>query len=173
MSNFNNALKHVLANEGGYANISGDTGGQTYQGISRNNWPNWSGWSIIDKNMPLRYNQILENKDLEEVVASFYYTNFWDRMKLSSVSSQEVARKIFDMGVNMGTSRAIKLTQEVLRGLVVDGIIGSKTIKAINNEGEDLLDQLRTRCIKFYTDLAERRPSNRKFLNGWLRRARQ
>ena len=39
---------HILRAEGRYANLVGDTGGETYGGVSRNNHPNWSGWHPID-----------------------------------------------------------------------------------------------------------------------------
>lgn len=36
------------AKEGGYANVLGDKGGETYMGISRVYWPSWPGWPVID-----------------------------------------------------------------------------------------------------------------------------
>ena len=50
----------VLKHEGGYANVSGDLGGETYRGISRKNFPSWNGWEIVDEKKPLKYNQILK-----------------------------------------------------------------------------------------------------------------
>ncbi len=46
---FAEALKHTLEFEGGYANDPADRGGETFRGISRKNWPRWSGWDLIDQ----------------------------------------------------------------------------------------------------------------------------
>jgi len=41
-------LAYTLDLEGGYSNDIDDAGGETYAGISRNNFPDWYGWTIID-----------------------------------------------------------------------------------------------------------------------------
>jgi lysozyme family protein len=48
MADFKQAHSIVMNNEGGYANDPSDRGGETYKGISRNNFPNWKGWKLID-----------------------------------------------------------------------------------------------------------------------------
>ena len=44
-------INMILRNEGGYWSDSDgiDSGGRTYKGISENNFPNWKGWKIINK----------------------------------------------------------------------------------------------------------------------------
>ena len=54
MSNFENAIGIVLANEWGYkspaaAARDGDPGGETFCGIARNYFSSWPGWKRIDK----------------------------------------------------------------------------------------------------------------------------
>ncbi len=46
---FQKALAHTLEFEGGYANDPADSGGETFRGISRRNWPQWEGWPLIDQ----------------------------------------------------------------------------------------------------------------------------
>ena len=48
MSDFNIAYAKTGHAEGGYANNPDDSGGETVQGISRNNFPKWRGWMIVD-----------------------------------------------------------------------------------------------------------------------------
>ena len=48
MAKFSEAEKITCKNEGGYANNPSDNGGETYAGIARKFWPNWSGWAKID-----------------------------------------------------------------------------------------------------------------------------
>ena len=46
---FKKALEHMLKFEGGYANDPNDSGGETFRGVSRRNWPKWPGWPLIDR----------------------------------------------------------------------------------------------------------------------------
>ena len=41
-------LNLIYKSEGGYANMEGDSGGETYKGISRKWFPKWEGLKIID-----------------------------------------------------------------------------------------------------------------------------
>ena len=45
---FSQAFAATMQHEGGYANVQGDKGGETYMGISRVYWPSWPGWPVID-----------------------------------------------------------------------------------------------------------------------------
>jgi len=54
--------------------------------------------------------------------------------------------------------------------LVIDGIIGKKTINAINRcEPETLFDAIKAARINYYHTIA-RKGKNHKFLKGWLKR---
>lgn len=85
---FYKAYAHTAAFEGGYANVSGDTGGETYKGISRNNWPKWKGWSLIDAHkkagnrtaasINARFNK---DPEMTALVEEFYYVQFWNKIK--------------------------------------------------------------------------------------------
>ena len=78
----------------------------------------------------------------------------------------------FDMVVNMGQRRAVKILQKAYNSkgckLVVDGLIGRKTIAASKKIDNSRLKVFR---ILFYTDLVERKPKLMDFIVGWLRRA--
>lgn len=55
--------------------------------------------------------------------------------------------------------------------LVVDGIIGSRTISEINKlEPRKLFDIFQKNRIVYYNNLADSDPTQREFLTGWLRR---
>jgi len=74
------------------------------------------------------------------------------------------------MAVNMGFVQAAKLLQRCL-GVADDGIIGTKTLQAINNaNAEELLSAYKTKLREFYALLVTKNPKNERFLNGWLRR---
>lgn len=169
MSDFKTALKIALSHEGGYANVAGDSGGETYQGISRKNWPAWRGWLIIDKSKPLKHNQLLKDKRLADLVEVFYYEHFWKSIQGDKIAAQAVANFLLDFYINSGY-HAVKTAQHVV-GAKEDGVMGPKTLSAINAaEPEDLLSRLKAARLSFLKGIVARNPSQEKFLNGWQNR---
>ena len=162
MADYLPAYERMIINEGGYKlhTIKGDTGGQTYAGISRNNWPKWVGWENIDNGvMP----EACE-------VRAFYRANFWDILNLDGVDNQDVARTLFDFGVNTGVGVAAKLAQ-VVAGATPDGRIGPKSIVAINAiEPELFMARIALAKLARYEQIVTRNRSQGKFLLGWVRR---
>ncbi|BDD04443.1 glycoside hydrolase family 108 protein [Aureibacter tunicatorum] len=172
---FQTILSKTLAHEGGYANVKGDRGGETYKGIARKFHPNWKGWEIVDQNKPLNWNEFIDCDMLEKHIEDFYFENFWKRIQLDKVEDLQLAAMIFDIYMNSGSSGA-KLVQRACnlfgQNLAVDGAIGSKTISAINAiDGCDLFEDLKELRINYYYRIAEN-GENKKFLKGWLKRAK-
>ncbi len=137
MAEFLEAHKKTAVNEGGYANVKGDRGGETYKGIARNFHPKWEGWKIIDNLKPLRHNAHINNSDLESQVKLFYKRKFWDAIGGDAIEDQEVAFRLYDFGVTSGQPRSIKQIQNVL-GLPETGKITKTLIEAINNPAKYL-----------------------------------
>lgn len=164
MANYLSAIKKTLQWEGGYANVSGDRGGETYRGIARNFHPNWSGWAIVDKKKR-KDGEIIP--ELEPLVLEFYRTHYWDKIRLDEVCNDEVAGFVFDVFVNSGKS-GIKMIQRAV-GVADDGIIGNKTIAAINNYNAGIAG-LKKQREAFYRAIVANSPSQKKFLTGWLNR---
>lgn len=136
MANFEIAYNRTNINEGGYANVTGDNGGETYAGIARKFWGNWEGWKIIDKfkknNGPLRRNQVINDPELNRLKKEFYKKNFWDVINGDAIENQRTANTLYDFGVNSGQSRSIRNIQKVL-GLTENGKLSKELIDAINN----------------------------------------
>jgi len=109
MADFKTAFKITSGNEGGYCNVDGDSGGETYCGIARNSNPNWKGWAIVDQHKPLHFRQILSISELESLVESFYKENYWNKVNGDSIPIQDLANQVYDMAVNSGVSQAKKL----------------------------------------------------------------
>jgi lysozyme family protein len=162
MANFIKALKKTLSYEGGYANVAGDGGGETYRGIARKYHPNWPGWRIVDQKKR-KHNEIIP--ELEDEVASFYKTHYWDTIRLDEVCNDAIAGFVFDVYVNSGRS-GIKMIQRAV-GVQDDGIVGPKTIQAINQTD---LATLKKQREAFYRAIVANNPSQAKFLKGWLAR---
>ncbi len=165
--------------------------GLTYFGIYQSAHPKWSGWRIIQGYLDLdedwqqyinthdeddlslalkKCSKVLANvSDLNFLVEDFYKKEFWDKMKLDLVESSHKKMEMMCFGINTNPTRCIKKVQELL-GLTVDGIIGNKTITALNAFNESLFDKLfDEKEIEFYNSLDEVRFG--KFKNGWRNRA--
>ena len=173
----NNVLPQTLKYEGGYANVEGDNGGETYRGISKKANPNWSGWAILDTLKPLRTGDKLNHPLLNQAVADLYFEKYFKKLNLHILNSSKVASAIFDFYVHGGFS-AKKLqnilNERFLTNLVCDGIIGVKTINAINNVDANQLIQYILEWRELYLKQIVTNNSNQsKFLRGWLNRLSQ
>lgn len=183
MADFKTALKVTSRNEGGYANVTGDKGGETYRGIARNFWGYWEGWLIIDRyklETPLNLldSKLAQDTTLQEYVDTFFKKNFWDRARLDEVNSQEIANELYDTGVNFAPGRAVRMLQEAINltrkdlQVTVDGLIGPKTIEAANTHSSPqyLYKMLNVLQGEAYIEIVRRDPTQEKFLKGWFTR---
>ena len=151
MTNFDKAYKETMQIEGGYANNPNDNGGETYKGVARKFWPQWGGWSKIDAikkqvggNAASINREASKDPALQEMVKSFYKTNFWDSIKLGEVKYPSISEELFDTGINMGILTASKFLQEALNlcnkngqsypDIIVDGKIGPATLNTLKIE---------------------------------------
>jgi len=166
MAKFEIEIPRVLAHEGGYVNHPSDPGGETNRGITDRLDGKIDG--LVDLG-----NDGLGDVDIkklsEDQAKQVYKTRFWDKMQGDKIESQAIAGILFDGYVNMG-STAIKILQRLLV-LKDDGVIGPKTLEAINNADElQLYAQYKAARIEFYANLAERKPALKVFLKGWNNR---
>lgn len=170
MASFKTAYeKYIKPWEGGYAFVAGDKGGETYAGIARNFHPDWPGWSYIDqvkKTRSIKHNEHFPA--LDEKVEKFF-NDFWNTQRLSEIKSQEVANIIYDFYVNSEKS-AIKVVQRLV-GVSQDGLIGPKTLQAINSfNPAELNNLIKEEREKFYLRIVDRDPTQLKFITGWMNR---
>ncbi len=169
-------IDDIIEIEGGYVNDSSDSGGETKYGITKivaNKW----GYNGDMKNLPY------------DIAFKIYSSKYWDVLKLDSIGfiSTYLAEELADTGINMGVVRSGKFLQRALNvlnlkgtlypDLIVDGIVGNKTIEALKsftstrrNDGvEVLLKMLNCLQGEFYISLAERREKDEKFIFGWFK----
>ncbi len=166
------AVEDVLHHEGGYVDHPNDPGGATKYGISLR-WLRELGdlkWSDVDKDGDVDAQDIKAiSKDR---AIELYHRFFWTTAKCQHIDDAEIARKVFDMGVNMGNRQAWKLVQRACGGIADDGIVGPKTLGRVNSlDAPRLLLAIQNTQRAFYKDLAERKPRLRVFLRGWTNRA--
>lgn len=110
---------------------------------------------------------------------------YWTAMRMDEILDQDVANKLFDMAVNMGVRQAGVLAQRAANGLLhdmpaaagpgrlmEDGVIGAKTLGAINTLDPAIYVQaLRDLSAALYRHIASVNPAQAVNLSGWLRRA--
>jgi lysozyme family protein len=173
MAEFKISLQKTLAHEGEYVNDPVYSGKETYRGISRANHGDWKGWSIIDQykiksNFPFN---LANNTDLEKQVELFYLYEFWLRLKADQISNQTTADSIFDFAVNAGIKTSVQMVQFIV-GTKADGIIGDQTLQKINSLDFGYFQPAFTVAkISHYISIIKKRPTNKKYLYGWIIRA--
>lgn len=165
------ALAFLLEHEGGYSNQILDPGGKTNFGITQAELSRV--WQKL--NLPPDVKNLSE-----EDVEKYYKIEWWDKYHLEAINSYLIAAKIFDLIVNMGSHQGIKIAQQACnycgQDLVEDGVLGSKTIAAINElsyhkSDKELMQEIIYYQTEFYLDLVDKNPDLDIFLQGWLNRA--
>ena len=171
--NFKAALAIVFAFEGGYSNDRYDSGGKTKYGIIESEAREWGYKGDM--------------RDLtREFASKIYYMKYWKSKNLDKIAdlSPKVATEVFEMGVNMGSSRAIKALQRSInlmnrRGKIcpdipVDGKLGYNTISAFKKFPKSdypiFVKLINAIQGEYYMKFAENRESQEVFIRGWFKR---
>ncbi len=96
-------------------------------------------------------------------------TMFWDRWQADLIADQKVAEMLVDWVWTSG-SYGITIPQKLL-GVKTDGIVGQKTLYAVNARNPaELFEALKRERIAYTNRICLSRPANVKFRSGWLRR---
>ena len=160
MADYRKLKPFILRWEGGYINDQADLGKQTNKGVTLSTYR-----SVFGKNKTVSDLKKITDEQWEFIFKKFY----WDKWKADDIKDQNVANILVDWLWCSG-SYGIKIPQRVL-GVSVDGIVGSKTIAAINErDGRELFDTIKQERKDFIDRICQTRPQNRKFKNGWMNR---
>jgi lysozyme family protein len=170
-------LPCVLLHEGGWVLDNDDRGLETYRGISRVSNPNWEGWPIVDQLKPLKRGDIINHAGLKDAVAKLYFQKYFKQNRFDEIESPKKALVLFDFAVNGGYS--VFMVQNILniafqKGLLNDGVLGAKTLAAINEVPEvAFCNEVNKYRIARFKRIVEKDPTQEKFYEGWINRVRK
>lgn len=167
---FNECVEATIGFEGEYSDHPNDSGGRTKYGITASTLESAKTKGWVPSNVTIK------NLKLDHA-KTIYKKGYWDVVKADSLP-HPLDLIIFDMAVNHGVNSAIKLLQKTLNSmsgfnLVVDGIIGQKTMTAIDKLTNT--DHLRCLCayvllnrVELYTSIIQSNKTQEKFFKGWI-----
>lgn len=153
--------------EGGYVCDPDDLGGATNMGVTIETYRAYCRKKpeLHRKNISIATLKKLNDETWMDIVKTLY----WDKFRGDDIQSQSVANMCVDWLWNSGTV-AIKRVQEIV-GVKVDGIVGDKTIAAINNRSPlPLFGAIKEARKEYIEEICVKRPKNEKFRKGWMNR---
>ncbi len=105
----------------------------------------------------------------DDVLNRVLKPHYWDKWKADQIKSQSVANILVDWVWGSGAN-GIKIPQKLL-GLTVDGIVGPKTLAAVNSSDSLVLfNTIKAEREAFLWRIVERDPTQKRFIKGWLNR---
>lgn len=185
MANVDFLLPFILKFEGGFVNDPADSGGATNKGVTIAAWRSVGYDKDGDGDIDVQDLKLISNKDVRDRVLKPHY---WDRWKADQIQSQKIANILVDWVWGSGTN-GIKIPQRLL-GVAVDGIVGAKTLAAVNaadpnvlfdriyQARERFLHDITNQSIADYEKKINRKATNaelmkhtkKRFIKGWLNR---
>lgn len=178
-------LPFILKWEGGFVNDPADAGGATNKGVTLTTWRNIGYDKDGDGDIDVQDLKLLSSADVRDRVLKPHY---WDRWKADLIQSQKVANILVDWVWGSG-KHGIVIPQRLL-GVADDGIVGDKTLSAVNFADPDqLFDAIFQARVDFFNEITEAsireyekkigrkakeaelmKYTNKRFLKGWLNR---
>lgn len=178
-------IPYIKKWEGGFVNDTADRGGATNMGVTIGTWRQVGYDKDGDGDIDIYDLKLLTT---DEMICRVLKPHYWDRWKADTIKSQKVANILVDWVWGSG-AHGILIPQRLL-GVKVDGIVGEKTLEALNAQDPDKFFQLvfdaRKQFLQDITDGSVKRyearigrkatqaelmkHTNKRFLKGWLNR---
>ena len=148
----------------GFANDPDDLGGATMCGVTLATFAEYcrrKGYPLptIVRLKAIKYKEWLE----------ILKTMFWDKWKADQINNESIALILVDWVWGSG-KYGITIPQKAI-GVTADGIVGPKTIAAVNaKDPKQLFDLIRKERLAYIERICRSRPANLKYKRGWLNR---
>ncbi len=151
--------------EGGFVNDKYDLGGATNIGVTIATYEAY----CRKKGYPsptIERLKVMSEEQWKDILKTMY----WDRWQADRIICQPIANILVDWVWASGVY-GIKIPQRML-GVVPDGIVGRKTLAAVNEykDQHELFLKIKKERKAFIETICKRRPTNNKFKKGWLNR---
>lgn len=154
----------ILKWEGGFVDDPKDHGGATNKGVTISTWQKVGYDKDLDGDIDVLDLKAITPADFERVLRIY-----WNRWRADEIKDQKIAEILVDWVWGSG-SWGIKIPQRLL-GLKDDGIVGPKTIAAINAQNPlSFHADIYQRRKQFLQDIVTKNPSQQRFIKGWLNR---
>lgn len=147
--------------EGGFSDNPNDSGGATNKGVTLATFRQFYG----------------QNKTVNDLKAitdaqwlNIFLSGYWNKVRATEINNQSIANIIVDWAWASGPDTAARKVQKIVN-VDVDGIVGPKTLAAINAYNpQQLFDRIKSERISFVENLVKNRPKDSVFLTGWKNR---
>ena len=169
--------------EGGFVHDPADAGGATNMGVTIGTYEVYCRKKGYPRPTVDRLKGLKE-KEWIDILETLY----WDRWQADRIKSQKVANILVDWVWGSG-KYGINIPQRLL-GVEQDGVVGEKTLKAVNDADPDelfesifdarckFLEDITARSIRKYEERIGRKATekellkhtNKRFLKGWMNR---
>lgn len=181
MADFAAAVAFVLHNEGGFNDDPADSGGATNFGISLRFLREVPAERLRKYGIfaPCETLGVEHIRELTVDQARLIYRGeFWEMAPFENISVQRICNAVFDCCVLHGIVAGIKIMQRCFWAInghpaetLDDGILGARTTEAVNLYHPDaIVIAFRAEHAGYCRMIAEIRPKDREFLDGWLKR---
>ncbi len=148
----------------GFANDPDDLGGATMCGVTLATFTEYCRRKGYPRPTIVRLKAIKYKEWLE-----ILKTMFWDKWKADQINNESVALILVDWVWGSG-KYGITIPQKAI-GVTADGIVGPKTIAAVNaKDPKQLFDLIRKERLAYIERICKSRPTNLKYKRGWLNR---
>ncbi|MBF0576594.1 glycoside hydrolase family 108 protein [Dysgonomonas sp. GY617] len=157
----------ILRHEGGFVNDPDDLGGATNMGVTIGTWRQVGYDKDGDGDIDVDDLKLLTKDDVVNRVLKPHY---WDRWKADLIKNQSIANILVDWVWASGKHGIVR--PQKLIGVVADGIVGKKTLAAINDyqDQKQLFELIKADRIQYIHEIVKARPANKRFERGWLNR---
>ena len=162
MDRFDKIFDYLLKVEGGYTNDKHDKGGETTWGITK------------EEAREFGYKGNMQDLT-KDFAKNIYLKKYYLGNKLDKVIDDKVTLSICDWAVNSGRNgtKNVQVALNQINGsdLVVDGIIGNKTLEVLNaTDPGKFLEVYHNLQRIYYRSKIEADSTQERFLTGWLNR---
>jgi len=162
-------INNTMREEGGYVDNPNLIDQPTKIGITKESLDNYN-----KDHSYFNFPSNVEAITLEQA-KQIYKEDYYDERRIGEIENERIAGAVFDMGVMSKFSNVGKIVQNTLNesqnsGLKTDGVVGNKTIDALNNIPESGIERFMNSLKENRLNYLQNLPDWEKYKKGWTNR---